>query len=147
LSQSAIGCIPSTNHPVATQLSSLRDQPGIVDHHVCAFVRGGKGVGDRHRYGSGGAAITTSLSELPSVISNFLIEKTYTTIPFTFTNNLKQIKLAAAGIAQSARVSQLMAIRHKDPHRSREFIEFVKPLDAAYPARTAIKLILQIIRL
>jgi hypothetical protein len=32
--------------------------------------------------------------------------------------------------------------RVKDRHRSREFIEFVKLLDAAYPARTAIKLIL-----
>ncbi|WP_354234937.1 transposase [Bradyrhizobium sp. I1.8.5] len=30
----------------------------------------------------------------------------------------------------------------KDRHRSREFIEFLKLLDAAYPARTAIKLIL-----
>jgi transposase len=30
----------------------------------------------------------------------------------------------------------------KDRHRSREFIEFLKPLDAAYPASTAIKLIL-----
>ncbi len=30
----------------------------------------------------------------------------------------------------------------KDRHRSREFIEFLKLLDAAYPARTAIHLIL-----
>lgn len=30
----------------------------------------------------------------------------------------------------------------KDHHRSREFIEFLKLLDAAYPPRTAIKLIL-----
>jgi transposase len=30
----------------------------------------------------------------------------------------------------------------KDRHRSREFVEFLKLLDAAYPARTAIKLIL-----
>ena len=30
----------------------------------------------------------------------------------------------------------------KDRHRSREFIEFLKLLDAAYPAHTAIKLIL-----
>src|SRR3974390_2288557 len=30
----------------------------------------------------------------------------------------------------------------RDPHRSREFIEFLKLLDAAYPASTAIKLIL-----
>jgi transposase len=30
----------------------------------------------------------------------------------------------------------------RDRHRSREFIEFLKLLDAAYPARTAIKLIL-----
>jgi hypothetical protein len=30
----------------------------------------------------------------------------------------------------------------KDRHRSREFIEFLKLLDAAYPADTAIKLIL-----
>ena len=30
----------------------------------------------------------------------------------------------------------------RDRHRSREFIEFPKLLDAAYPARTAIKLIL-----
>ena len=30
----------------------------------------------------------------------------------------------------------------KDHHRSREFIEFLKLLDAAYPARTAIKLVL-----
>jgi len=30
----------------------------------------------------------------------------------------------------------------KDRHRSREFIEFLKILDAAYPAHTAIKLIL-----
>ena len=30
----------------------------------------------------------------------------------------------------------------KDRHRSREFIEFLKLLDAAYPAQTAIKLIL-----
>jgi len=30
----------------------------------------------------------------------------------------------------------------KDPHRSREFIEFLKLLDAAYPTHTAIKLIL-----
>jgi hypothetical protein len=30
----------------------------------------------------------------------------------------------------------------KDRHRSREFIEFRKLLDAAYPARTAIRLIL-----
>jgi transposase len=30
----------------------------------------------------------------------------------------------------------------KDRHRSREFIEFLKLLDAAYPAATAIKLIL-----
>ena len=30
----------------------------------------------------------------------------------------------------------------KDRHRSREFIEFLKLLDAAYPARTAIKLVL-----
>ncbi|WP_374762666.1 MULTISPECIES: transposase [Bradyrhizobium] len=30
----------------------------------------------------------------------------------------------------------------KDRHRSREFIEFLKLLDAAYPARAAIKLIL-----
>jgi len=29
----------------------------------------------------------------------------------------------------------------KDRHRSREFIEFLKILDAAYPAHTAIKLI------
>ena len=32
----------------------------------------------------------------------------------------------------------------RDRHRSREFIEFLKLLDAAYPARTAIKLILAI---
>src|SRR5258707_288903 len=32
----------------------------------------------------------------------------------------------------------------KDRHRSREFIEFLKILDAAYPAHTAIKLILDI---
>src|SRR6201998_4490764 len=32
--------------------------------------------------------------------------------------------------------------RVKDPHRSRELIEFLKLLDAAYPASTAIKLIL-----
>ena len=30
----------------------------------------------------------------------------------------------------------------KDRHRSREFIEFLKLLDAAYPSHTAIKLIL-----
>ena len=30
----------------------------------------------------------------------------------------------------------------RDRHRSREFIEFLKLLDAAYPAHTAIKLIL-----
>src|SRR3989442_11511788 len=30
----------------------------------------------------------------------------------------------------------------KDRHRSREFVEFLELLDAAYPARTAIKLIL-----
>ena len=30
----------------------------------------------------------------------------------------------------------------KDRHRSREFIEFLELLDSAYPARTAIKLIL-----
>jgi len=30
------------------------------------------------------AAIVTSLSELLGVISNFLIEKTYTTMPFSF---------------------------------------------------------------
>src|SRR6266446_203725 len=30
----------------------------------------------------------------------------------------------------------------RDRHRSREFIEFLKLVDAAYPARTAIKLIL-----
>ena len=30
----------------------------------------------------------------------------------------------------------------KDRHRSREFVEFLKLLDAAYPARTAIKIIL-----
>ena len=33
----------------------------------------------------------------------------------------------------------------KDRHRSREFVEFLKLLDAAYPADTAIKLILEII--
>jgi transposase len=36
----------------------------------------------------------------------------------------------------------LSQILVKDRHRSREFIEFLKLLDAAYPARTAIKLIL-----
>jgi hypothetical protein len=30
----------------------------------------------------------------------------------------------------------------KERHRSREFIEFLKPLDAAYPADTAIEIIL-----
>jgi hypothetical protein len=30
----------------------------------------------------------------------------------------------------------------KDRHRSREFIEFLKRIDAAYPSHTAIKLIL-----
>jgi hypothetical protein len=30
----------------------------------------------------------------------------------------------------------------KDRHRSREFIEFLKILDTAYPAATAIKIIL-----
>ena len=36
---------------------------------------------DWHSHGSGEAAIATSLSELPNVISNFSIEKIYTTIP------------------------------------------------------------------
>ena len=58
---------------------------------------------------AGRAAIATSLSELPNVISNFSIEKTYTTIP-----SLTQIssQVNSCCVAQSARVSQLMAIRH-----------------------------------
>jgi hypothetical protein len=37
---------------------------------------------------------------------------------------------------------RILAPLVKDRHRSREFIEFLKLLDAAYPAHTAIKLIL-----
>ena len=38
--------------------------------------------------------------------------------------------------------ANMMGLVVKDRHRSREFIEFLKLLDAAYPAHTAIKLIL-----
>ena len=43
-----------------------------------------------------------------------------------------------AGIDSTGKVHALV----KDRHRSREFIEFLKLLDATYPARTAIRLIL-----
>ena len=54
---------------------------------------------------------------------------------------------AAARSASLAGIDLLTGAVHalvKDRHRSREFIEFLKLLDAAYPAHTAIKLILDL---
>jgi hypothetical protein len=45
--------------------------------HARRMRRKRKETTSRYRIG---AAIATSLSELPSIINNFLIEKTYTTI-------------------------------------------------------------------
>jgi hypothetical protein len=78
-------------------------------------------------------AIATTAPDLPpkpGVYSTFARDHEY--------KRLGTLSLLAGIDLLTGKVHALV----RDRHRSREFIEFLKLLDAAYPASTAIKLIL-----
>ena len=64
--------------------------------------------------------------------------------PLSSSNPSQQRAMKLNAAAKDGEISTLQTIGRAalDRHRSREFIEFLKLLDAAYPASTAIKLIL-----